>query len=527
MLGGLVISLSLVHVLLRFVSCGARSTLVKDFLPVIPIIVVSLLLLVWALAVYLFTDTLRLERLGQMAIGVGILLAVYLSVDNVYKVVRVMLVIILAVFVSAVFGVFVTYKGEPFLTIWLQLATVSERTLETILMRTGIAGLSPNELSLNYQLVVAIPLGFAMLLYCPLGQGKTSRIAYSVALYVLLASMVTIVVIGAARSAILGMLTGIVVITLLSMKRPRVLQRLLLVVSLVVAWQLVFFGAKAFITGSIESGDTLAARDFVHSTGVPPAIDEIAVGIEGIIGGSDCLAINHALRGLPPGEYAIQVRARNAYGYGDEREVMVTTGESKGVVLTWCVLDSSTGTTGYQVRLRPADATQWWAWREVKRKNILSLSDPSAQSRRHLATTALRYSLDHPFGTGRYFPNASHLSEGLNHWMAGRILSNTPHNQFLVILVYYGFPGLVFLILFYVLIVRSLRCSARLGMRLRDEIFYFPTVAVTGALVAYLVNSLFNNMGPFVGDWFHFFLIGLVFSIQRVVAAHKLTSKLP
>ena len=42
---------------------------------------------------------------------------------------------------------------------------------------------------------------------------------------------------------------------------------------------------------------------------------------------------------------------------------------------------------------------------------------------------------------------------------------------------------------------------------------------MVGALAAYGVNSLLHNSGPFVGDWAHFFIVGLVFSIERIVAS--------
>ena len=47
----------------------------------------------------------------------------------------------------------------------------------------------------------------------------------------------------------------------------------------------------------------------------------------------------------------------------------------------------------------------------------------------------------------------------------------------------------------------------------------FLGTAVVGALAAYGVNSLLHNSGPFVGDWAHFFIVGLVFSIERIVAS--------
>ena len=59
----------------------------------------------------------------------------------------------------------------------------------------------------------------------------------------------------------------------------------------------------------------------------------------------------------------------------------------------------------------------------------------------------------------------------------------------------------------------------RLRRQRVDASLYFLGTAVVGALAAYGVNSLLHNSGPFVGDWAHFFIVGLVFSIERIVAS--------
>ena len=138
-----------------------------------------------------------------------------------------------------------------------------------------------------------------------------------------------------------------------------------------------------------------------------------------------------------------------------------------------------------------------------------------------MAVTAIRYSLDHPLGTGRYMPEMSHLPAGLDTQMIEHILTSTPHNQFLVVLVYYGFPGLALLVIFYLLTMRSLLRAAGPILRSRDAKSLVLTVGVMGALAAYGVNSLFHNSGPFVGDWYHFYLVGLVFSLQRIAASGR------
>ena len=50
--------------------------------PLVPVIAVGLALLAWTILVYTFTDTFDLRRVGQTAVGIGILVAVYLAVTD-------------------------------------------------------------------------------------------------------------------------------------------------------------------------------------------------------------------------------------------------------------------------------------------------------------------------------------------------------------------------------------------------------------------------------------------------------------
>ena len=152
----------------------------------------------------------------------------------------------------------------------------------------------------------------------------------------------------------------------------------------------------------------------------------------------------------------------------------------------------------------------------VDSRSIFSVSDESARTRLPMAVTAIRYALDHPLGTGEYSPDSSHISPGTDSKIAPLVLTRSPHNQFLEVLVNYGFPGLALLVSFYVFALRSLIHSSRLAIRYRDTDALFLIAAGAGGVTAYLINSLFQPHGPFVDDWHHFFLIGLLFGIQRI-----------
>lgn len=746
-LAALAVILSLAHVMSRTLRLDTPSALIhaliRDFRPVLPIMAVSLLLLLWALAVYLFTDTLRPTRLATMGMGIGLLFAVYLSVDSVYRATLMVLAISMATAVSTLFGMAVTFLGDPFLTLWVQIATVNEQLLYTILTEGRTAGLSPDTVALSYQLAIALPLAFAAFLSNLFGHGTASRMTrrvirstgrrhagspmISLMLYAAVAIMVIGITVNATRSAICGVLVGAVIIVLLSPRNPQIWRRLLFLVPLIPLWLLVFSDttlttAGPTITGLTRAGPAngtrhtfagltpeevytvqLRVRD-AHGYGPPspelaaipkpdgslsltwqgptepptgyqfrlrtadawwpwlsfeptlssaapsrlngqgPSVNGLAA--IGLAAASDHPRRGHTFAGLTPGEgYTIQLRVRDAQGYGPPSpELTTTAGRYGSFVSTWQdpaepptgyqfrirranttawfpwqtfepALSSQGPTiaglasrttradpshtltslapgeryfvqlrarndtvygppsatltaisdrvghlrltwqdpadlpTGYQFRIRRANTTAWWPWQtfETARQpsrdkliteaqaalhnvegsshlgtNIHSFSHTATRARIPITIMAFRHAAAHPLGTGHYWPSQSYLPAGLTAPMVNWIFTrHSPHNQFLVILVYYGFPGLILLILFYALVSRSLLHSGTLLIRSPDTALSFLLAALTGTLAGYGINSLLHNAGPFVGDWYHFFLIGLAFSLGRIAASRQ------
>ncbi len=878
-LAGAAVLLAAGCVLWRVVRIEERSaiipTLVADFRPVIPVIAVSALLVVWALAVYLFTGTLDATRLGQMVLGIGVLFAVYLAVTGVTRAQLMALAIIFATFVSALFGAAIVLIGEPFITIWLSIAEVRDKNLEVILTYGRIAGLAVGISTFNYQLAAGIPMALAALLCNPFRRGIASRTAYSLALFVMLMTMVTLLVDSSGRAAVLGVLVGSVSVALLSLRLPRSWLRLVIIVPLMAFWLIAIFnptynvadipdsirdlfrgpgfnvfagidepavghtleevppsqrftaqvraadGAAAAIRASVVTlevdgsttlvwpepdGHTIGSayhfrlkpddvaqwgpwQDFCTTgqcfylsnrspiiydlfvgdvtgytlnhaitglepggryqtrlrtrseygysspspaggradddgsltlTWVPPddpaynllndpgddpydylavawadvdgyqlrfrrigqaewsewrdftptviavtgIFDELSDGTGALAGDGGHAVIGHTFGGLPrseeyvvqlrtlnslvtrdyqnrlaglraiaarsesdgsltltwrepddpasitgnqfrirkkdgtkwlrwlgfepdlssrgpalaaappessganagnsPGirqrtiddvpdlipnmEHPTQLRAQNEYGYGPEIEIAGMTTRNGSLMLAWREPDNPSGITGYQFRVWDHAKDVWRQWQDFDtltsrnrqrriiaarialhfsesrlawNSRIFNISGESAQSRIHLANTALRYSLDYPLGTGVYAPTAAHVSEGVDPILLDLLYAYDPHNHFLYILTAYGFPGLILLLLFYALVLWSLIYSGRYILRTRDWNLYFLGLAVVGALAAYTIATLFASTGPFRVDWSHFFVIGLVFSLQRIVAARQ------
>ena len=887
-LAGLTVFLSLSGVLLRTVekrskrlgaSATGLSTLVEDYGPIVPVIAVSLLLFLWMLAVYLFTGTLEPVRLAQIVLGVGVLFAVYTCVDSVHRAKLMLLAFIGATFVSTLFGMAVVFIGDPFLTIWLDSTILKEKDLPVILVRGRIAGLTAHTAIFADHLIASVPFAFVAALCSPFGRGKPSQKAYDVALFVMLMTMVTGMVLNATRSAILGVVGSSVIIALLFVRVPRFRRRLFFLVPLMAVWLLAVFNpvltvgdlasrvSRLFVgarTGSVGSstalfnltsrdghpllghtiegltpskkfaaqirrenggpqlGETVVAvtRDdgsltlvwrepddhtsrslyqfrlrpdgepkwgpwlsfcflgncsYMHSKGPPihdlaagaahrrddqtisytitgltpgetyqaqfrgrneygygawsqitattaddgrlvftwresddpvsvtayqlrlrfpretawrpwrdcgsfktiiygpppPRITKLGVGLHTLVDRSAGPSIGYSIEMRPNMKYRVQLRTRNAHAFGSETEFTVVTPDDGNMVFTWLEPDARENITAYQFRLRSFGASEWRPWRDFlpslssgqptgfpdgqygkyalgsplirsdyivyaqsnslvyiseecantdakfflhvipfdlstlpedrkgynfdnldfnftdyaisrsgrcialrplphyrirgirtgqytaegylwkgvyptdessaagemawahsfsnltdyqmkETMRIFRFSDWSAHSRILTTIVALRYSLDHPLGTGIYSPSTSHYPSGeLSTEAVNDLLHLWPHNYFLYMLVLFGFPGLVLLILFYVLVLRSIIHSGRSVIRSQDVDLYFLVAANGGAVAAYLTFSLLNPTGPFINYWGQFFIIGLVFSLQRIAASHK------
>ena len=84
--------------------------------------------------------------------------------------------------------------------------------------------------------------------------------------------------------------------------------------------------------------------------------------------------------------------------------------------------------------------------------------------------------------------------------------SVSAHNQFINIMLYYGVAAFLLLILFYYYILRGLRHVARTT---KDPIIRAVSLGLIGSFVAYMINSLFHNNGPFFSEPQAWFFIGI------------------
>ena len=444
-MGGMAVLCAVIFAASRLDATNQPLRVLSSVGPALPIVITGLLLLIWAVTVYLVNDTLVARRVAQMALGIGIVGAVSVCVNTVAKASAVALCIIVATFFSAVFGFGIAFYGDPFLTIWLRLADDAPvESFGVFLSYKRLTGLSSDTITFSYQLAVAIPLAFAYLLFGGSRETERRAVGRDVVAYLITTTMLAALIANSSRSAILGVIIAMCAIMGIYVKTKRRPRRLPIVVVAVAAGLFVLF----------DSGLNVGSYLFPDEPRI--AVDDV-----------------DRLRHAPEGSF----EWKQAHAYAAITQ-----------------------------------SARFWGIDE----RLFRLNDSSTRPRRHMVSTAIRYSLDHPLGTGRYFPTTDHLDAGLDPAIADKVLTTTPHNQFLVILVYYGYPGLALLVAFHLFFLPPARASIGqlLSSPQRNHAFLAP--GVFGALAAYIVHSLLHNNGPFVGDWYHFLLIGLLFVLPNM-----------
>ena len=310
-----------------------------------------------------------------------------------------------------------------------------------------------------------------------------------------------------------------------------------------------------FRMGDVEA-DWLPWRDFVPSLSSRAPMP-VPMPAGGSVAGDDTL-IWHLLLGLPAGtEQRVQLRVRTERGFGRASvPINGVVGKDGGLVLAWR-LPPGARVEAAQFRRRTL-YDHWLLWQDLTPpldgghtavdlnapgragrevvttahlmqevgaalppRRLLNASDLSAQGRLPQTVTAVRYALDHPFGTGVYRPTRAHAGEGLSEIVVEETLRSWPHNQFLHVLVLYGLPGLCLHLAFYGFLAWAAWRAAKLAWREPREELRFLVVAVVAAWASYSVNSLLNPTGPFLEDWGHFFLLGLLLSLEGILAEDR------
>ena len=555
-LGGAAVLLAL-SLALGDLLAGKRLVFVKNL---VPLAAISVLLMIWAASVHIVNDTGTWLRVGKMALGIGILFAVYLTVTSAGRAWLMIATGVLAAVVSVLFGLAVVYLGEPFWSFWLD---VSAPRLDQVEPVSGdrIAGLSNNIISLAYLLTVAVPSALAMFLYYRSLRGRSARLAWNGVLggvmMILLAAMIT----NASRSMLLGVIFGsVLVVALPALMSPTLSRQTVWRLCLIVALAATGIALLVMVVKAAERrpppptiGDALTAAIVAMPGSVTGCFESL-----GRLSGE--MFRSASWSGDCPGSLRREGSYARHYGFTLRRDSAVaidlaSTEEANAYLYLFVVTEAGAREVSHNDNLggksgmgrmdariayeylragdyvieattyRPATPGEFTLTVRTRARagperrsidRIFYFDDPSVQSRLPMAVVALRRALQHPLGTAEYTADRTYISDDMDPGVAVLVLQFSPHNQFLEVLVYYGFPGLVLVLSFYVYVLRSLLRCARLAMRNRDTEAFFLIAVVAGSLAAYLIHSQFHPLGPFVEDWYHFFLIGLLFGIQRI-----------
>ena len=831
----------------RDASANVLADLARhDWMQVMPVFVAAALMPLWALVVYSANDTLDVVRLMKMALGIAVLITVFVCVSSVRRACCMAFALIFATAVSSLYGIAVVLVGDPFLSLWLSIAQVAEEDLQDMLLFARNAGLSAHIATFGRQLAVGVPLTLAALLHCDFGSRRWARGSVATVLFALLMTQMTGMLMNNTRSVLVSVTLVCLAVGALAARSPRARRRLLVTVPLAIVWQFAFFnpigafqdGALATVAdddgepieglavndegdighvlsdlqagveyevqlreryprGFGQAGSRMAVADdqgevtlswhrgatnvtgyqfrlrpesapdwtmwldFEPSLGTVndvATIQDLAVGyvgaeadagrrrigyrfvidpvpqrirlragfvdrvgpsttlslwpdqagvvvltwlmpdvlgvthyqyqlraldggtwgewqyfepllqrlasddveLQGLLAGGDNLSIaseggrvghafggyvpwiwyvvqvrvrhadgtarigettakpdeggnfvlswealfnsagivmyefrardiagdewlpwltftpsisskvpvlapargleaawRHVLVGLAPKRgYRVQLRARNQHGYGGESaETTLVAGPNGNLALAWNQPEGQVD--GYQFRLWWQHKDRWWPWQDFvaapdgtgrTRVNLLGrvraddalltaartthelaggdldfamrfegMLDATARTRMHELATVWRYVTDHPFGAGVYAPTRAHVGDALPEWLVEELLRLWPHNQFLHVLGLYGWPGLLLLVAFYVAVFRVQARCCRFALRANEANTRFLGVGVAAALAAYTINSLMIPTGPFIGGWSHFFLLGMLLAVERII----------
>ena len=339
-----------------FAPGAAAAALARPIGAGLPAVAIAMLFLGWMLVVYWRTGGFDSAAVGKLAVGIGLLLAILVSVDSVRRAKALVGALIAATVVSTLFGFAVLDVGEPFLSLWLHISSVAEADLPMILMFGRSTGAAAHPGTLAYQLAAAVPLTFAALVYGAFWQRR--RRAADMALFVALVALVSMLLANGGRSTMLGV--GVALAACASglwgaSSHRGLIRRCVVTVPLVAVAVAVFTLARTI------DGAGLASRN--------GDVEGIKPGVEAIGNSPDPL-VGHVFEGAEPGKLHF-VRIRERYGrgarhaWGQSFGTTVTADEQGRAGVSW-LLPARRDVTGWQARIRAVNSSEAWRWRTLE-----------------------------------------------------------------------------------------------------------------------------------------------------------------
>lgn len=141
----------------------------------------------------------------------------------------------------------------------------------------------------------------------------------------------------------------------------------------------------------------------------------------------------------------------------------------------------------------------------------------------------LRIALQNPLGTGgasQAYTESVDSNFGAIYEYQGAQASNieSPHNQFINTLAYYGVAGFILLIACYYCIFKLLREIREIP---GSKFISSCAVGLEASFIAYTIHSLFHNAGPFIGEIYIWYLVAALLMLNRMSAANSAPALCP
>ena len=351
------------HVVARLGSTamGWRS-FASDHRAVLAACLPAALLLAWAGTVFARSGGLDVVQLGRVAFGIGILCATAVCVDSVGRARTTLLVVLLGAVASALFGFGTLFVGEPFLGAWERLATIDDDTWEMVLLGR-MAGLTSHSSTLALQLVVALAIVPAALVWRSAATGANRPLAKTVALALAAALLILAALLNGHRATTIGATAGCIAVAALGWRALRGTQRRRLI------WMLpllgVWAGAVAQLAPAVLCEDVAEQRLRLARAGdIGPLYKERLRFRERPPGSDSAPHVQgHRFENLDIRLQLLEVRPLYSEGHG-EASAIVLDPTWRYAEVSWYEPADAARISAYEFRRRPvAEEDGWTAWR--------------------------------------------------------------------------------------------------------------------------------------------------------------------
>ena len=102
----------------------------------------------------------------------------------------------------------------------------------------------------------------------------------------------------------------------------------------------------------------------------------------------------------------------------------------------------------------------------------------------------------------------------------------SPHNQFMDVLVSLGYPGLALVLAFYLVLLVIILLDLKDSYMAERPDMLLLLVSVTGAIAGYSVLSMFQSLDPFTGDALGWVVLGMPFAVHMAISRRKREGRL-